>query len=313
MAEIELKSEVERLIKRNAKLKGKLSAEACKCNLSQSVNTKDVGTMTSINQAFGCADHPLDVNRLKIDRDFYKQEYLKLLEKPISDREIGRLQQQLVEKEMELVKLRKEVEKMKRDSDNAMPCRSVEAVIQRLERERNILQDNVERLTMERDDLRDNLHLQTTTQREQIIRDECEIERLKQRIRQIEKDNLNLHTVQGPAKTTINLLKDELNQLRKQITDLTEENSKLHTSNNQMRLLQEQTENALMKHQSQLTNSERQLNQAESKLNAVESCRADVYREIDELRAEIKRLRNLNTALEEEKDKFIVSFNYSQK
>lgn len=307
IAETELKCEVERLTKRNAKLKGKLSAEACKCNLSESVKTRDVGTMTSSNQALGCADHPLDVNRLKIDRDFYKQEYLKLLDKPISDTEIGRLRQQLVEKEMELVTLRKEMERVKRDSNNAMPCRSVEAVFHHLERERNVLQDTVERLTIERNDLRDNLHLQTSTQREHIIKDECEIERLKQRIREIENESLNIHTVQGSAKTTINLLKDELNQLRKQLIDLTEENSKLRTSNNQMRLLQEQTENALMKHQSRLTNSERQLNEAESKLNAVDSSRADVCREIGELRAELNRLRNLNTALEEEKDKFIVS------
>lgn len=298
---------MERLTKRNAKLKGKLSAEGCKCNnTSQTVNTEDVGTMTS-NQMFGCPEYPLDLNRLKIDRDFYKQEYMKLLNNPISNTEIDHHRQQATDKEIELMMLRKQIEKMRRDCDSAMPCRSIEASLHRMEREKNILQDTVERLTIERNDLRDNLHLATSKQREQATRDELEIERLKQRLREIENENVNLHTVQGPTKTTISLLKDELNQLRKQITDLTEDNCQLRTSNNQMRLLQEQTENALLERQSRLTNSERQLNEAASKLNVVDSSRADVCREIGELRAEINRLKTMNASLESEKDKLIVS------
>lgn len=305
-SETEMKSEIDRLTKKNAKLKGKLSAEACKCNLSPEKNIKNVGTMT-IRQSIGCIDCPSDVNRLKIDRDFYKQEYIKLLNKPpVADGDNGSIRQQLMEKEIELKLLRKQIDSMKHGQAQ-MTCGSIEATIHRLEREKNILQDTVERLTIERNDLRDNLHLTSSKQRDQLIRDECEIDHLKRKIRELETDNLNLHTVQGPTKSTISILKEEMNQLRSQVTELTDENTKLRTSNNQLRLLQEQTENVLIEQQSRLTNSERQLNKAESKLSVVDSCRTDVCREIGELRAETNRLKNLNQALEKEKDQLIVS------
>lgn len=289
-------------MKKNAKLKGKLSAETCKCNLSQS--TKDIGTMTQPSSHESCS---IDVNRLKIDRDFYQQEYLKLLNKPLADGEINLLRNQLMEKEYELKTLRRKLDTNYLVNEPSQPCRAVEAAMHRLEREKKILQDTIDRLTIECNELRDSLHLTSTSQRDHITRDECEIDRLRQRIRQIESENLSLKTMDATSKSTVNILKDEVIQLQAQISELTEENTKLRTTTNQLRVLQEQTESALIEHQTRLTHCERQRSQAESRLNVIDSSRTDGFREIGELRADITRLKTMNTTLTMEKDKLIVS------
>lgn len=298
-------------MKKNAKLKGKLSADSCKCNLSQSINTNDIGTMTAV-QPSSHDGYSIDVNRLKIDRDFYQQEYLKLLNKPLADGEINLLRKQLIEKDYEIKTLRKKLDtNYLVNEPSSQPCKAVEAAMHRLEREKKVLQENIDRLTAECNELRESLHYTETTQRDQVTRDECEFDRLRQRIRQIESENLSLKTMEATSKSTLTVLKDELAQLQAQITELNEENSKLRTTSNQLRVLQEQTESALIEHQSRLSHCERQRSQAESRLNVIDSSRTDGFREIGELRAEIARLKTLNTTLTIEKDKMIVRLKFS--
>lgn len=305
--ENELKIEVEKLNKKNTKLKAKLSASESneKLIVSKNLNSRDAATMTTV-QALLSFDSPVDVNRLKIDRDFYKQEYMKLVSNQVSDGEINLMRAQLNEKEFELKMLRKQLDSCSKQSRAEMPCRSVEAAMHRLEREKNILEDTVERLTIERNELRESLRLTTTTQHEQQGRNECEIERLKEKIRHLESENLSLQMCQGPSKTTITVLKDEMNKLRTEITELTEENSKLRTTNSQLKTIQDQTESVLHEHQNRLTHSARQLSQAESRLTVVDSSRSQGCREIGELRAEVSRLKSINTQLEAERDKMMV-------
>lgn len=250
----------------------------------------------------------IDESRLKIDRDFYHQEYLKLLNKPLVDSEINLLRKQLLEKNYEIRILQKDLDAMSRlINEPPMPCRAIEATVRRLEREKKVLQDNVQRLTTECDELRESIQLTGRTQCDQLRRDEYEMEQLKQRIRQIENENLSLKAMDKTSKPTMILLKDEIAQLKVQVADLTKENIKLHNSNKQLQVLQDQTENALIAHQSRLTNCEHQRNQAETRLNIIDSSRTDGFREISELRSENCQLRTLNMTLSKEKDKLIVS------
>lgn len=301
---------MEKLIKKNAKLKGKLSADACKCNVSQQTNAKDASTMTSIDLGFGNCS--IDVNRLKIDRDFYQQEYLKLLNKPSCDAgEISVLRKQLMEKDYEIKSLITKLESCHTVYEDPNPCRAVEATMHRLEREKKILQDTVKRLTVECDELRESLHMANVTQRNQIDREGCEMEQLKQKIRQLENENESLKTVEVNVKSTINMLKDEISQLKEEITNLNDENMNLRTSGKHLRVLQEQTESTLIQHQNRLTHCERERDQAASRLNVIDSSRSDGVREIGDLRAEIGRLKTMNVKLTKEKDKLIVSVQYA--
>lgn len=297
---------MEKLVKKNAKLKGKLSADACKCNSSLIINTKDAGTMTTA-QTISYDNNSVDVNRLRIDRDFYQQEYLKLLNKPLADSELHLLRQQVIEKDYEIKALRKKLETNQLINEASQPCRAVEAALHRLEREKTVLQDTINRLTVECAELRESLHMTATTQRDQFNKDESEMERLRQKLRQEESENLRLRTIETTSKSTVTILRDEIAQLQTQIADLSDENTKLRTTSNQLRVLQEQTENALIEHQNRLSHCERQRSQAESRLNVMDSSRTDGAREIGELRAENIRLKTLNTTLTLEKDKLIVS------
>lgn len=307
--ECELKTEVEKLIKKNAKLKGKLSADSCKCNVSQQTNTKDVGTVTSFDMIdFG--NCPVDVNRLKIDRDFYQQEYLKLLNRPSCDGgEINLLHKQLIDKDYEIKSLIRKLESCHSAYQDSNPCRAVEATMHRLEREKMVLQDTVKRLTVECDDLRESLHVANLTCRSQNDREGSELEQLKQKIRQLENENESLKMVETTVKSTINVLKDEISQLKEEIASLRDENVSLRTSSKHLRVLQEQTESTLIQHQNRLTHCERERDQAESRLNIIDSSRSNGFREIGELRAEIGRLKTMNMKLTTEKDKLIVSTN----
>lgn len=297
---------MERLIKKNAKLKGKLSADACKCNASHRENTTDASTMTPIDMDYGSCS--VDINRLKIDRDFYQQEYLKLLNRPQCDAgELNLLRKQLIDKDYEIKSLSKKLESCHSGYDEPIPCRAIEAAVHRLEREKKVLQDTVKRLTAECDELRENLHVANVTNRNQIDRDECEMEQLKQKVRQLENENMSLKSVETTVKSTVNALKDEISQLKGEIANLKDENVNLRTSSKHLRVLQEQTESTLIEHQSRLTHCERQRDQAESRLTIIDSNRSEGVREIADLRADIERLQNMNGKLSKEKDKLIVS------
>lgn len=302
--EAELKHELEKMTKKNAKLKGKLSADACKCTPSTHQYNRDVSTMTIGENDRSPSMNSVEINRLKSDRDFYQQEYMKLVSKPITDPESSQLRRQLIEKECEIKILRCQLDgALKKDS--GVPCKSVEVTICRLEREKNALESAIERMTAERNELRDKL--QTAT----FNRNEREIERLQEKIRHLEVENLNLQTMQAPTRSTISALKEEIAELTKQNTELTEENSKLLASNQQIRVLQNQTENSLEEHQKRLNSCQRQLNQTESRLNVIDSSRVDSCKEIGELRAEINRLKIINSSVEKDKDRLVVSFTFT--
>lgn len=293
-------------MKKNAKLKGKLSADACKCNFPKMASTSDASTMTT-GQLI--SDHcSIDVNRLKIDRDFYQQEYLKLLNKPFADSEIHLLRKQLMEKDYEIKALEKQLDANNLANEASVPCRAVEAALHRAEREKNVLQDTVRRLTAECEELRESLRNSMTTHHDQISHDECEMDKLRLKISQLESENLSLKTIEATTKSTLAIIKDEKARLQAEISDLNEENIKLRTSSKHLRVLQEQTESALMEHQNRLTHCERQREEVESRLNVIDSSRTDGFREIGELRAEMSRLKMTNSTLAKEKDYLIVSF-----
>lgn len=300
-----MKTEVEKLFNKNAKLKEKLSTECHKCNLSQEARTNDVCTMTTMD----FDNFAIDANRLKIDRDFYQQEYLKLLNQPLVESENNLLQKQLIEKDYTIKSLLKQLEVNHTVNEASPPCRSVEITIHRLERENKQLHDTVNRLKLECKELTENIQLNAGTQRDQIDRNECKIEQLIQQIQQLKIENQSLKTIDATAKTTNVVLKDEIIHLKEQIVVLNKENTKLQTSSKYLQTLQEQTENSLIDYQNLLTNCEREKHKVESRLNIIDSNRSEDLREVSELRAEINRLKILNTKLVREKDKLIVSQN----
>lgn len=188
-------------------------------------------------RTFIIPENQFDVDRMRIDRDFYQKEYLKLVSRPNNEAEVELLRNQLTEKQFEIKMLRQELDSLNdvRRTDTALSNRSVQSTIHRIERERNVLQQNVDRLTIERDELRENLQLTTRMHKNEITRHEQELEELKLKIKSLESENRNLQTVQIPSKTTITLLREEISQLQSKIHSLEDENIKLRANNKQLK------------------------------------------------------------------------------
>lgn len=120
-------------------------------------------------------------------------------------------------------------------SPDPMSARSVQSVIHRSERETEILRQNLQRLKDERDTLRENLRTVTESRNSLQEKYEEQVLDLNERIAQLENENCNLQTVQGPSKNSISLLKDELTQAKAENRNLISEISKLRTTNSQLK------------------------------------------------------------------------------
>ncbi|KAM7355583.1 centrosomal protein 135kDa isoform 2-T2 [Cochliomyia hominivorax] len=312
--ESELKQENEHLQRKVSKLKTKLQ--------SLQKELKEIETQH--------AQH-LDEEkiRLKSERDFFQKEYLRLLGKSGSDKEIEFLQNQIKSKDEELRVLRSEL--CIKQSHALVPClkdtqqfasslpstaRSsasgsssnsdcVQAVVLRVERERDCARAEVERVKCERDTLREKLLCTTKMHDEQMQVTQQRYEELNERLRKLERENRDLQSARMPTETQIMMLKDELECHRQQQYHLKEENNKLQTSYNQLKMLHEQTERSLCDYQNKLLLAERQIESSNMRVNTLDSNRESSLQEAVKLRSEVTALKQTYVMLENEKDKIL--------
>ncbi|KAI8123380.1 Centrosomal protein of 135 kDa [Lucilia cuprina] len=265
--------------------------------------------------------------RLKSERDFFQKEYLRLLSKAGSDKEIDFLQNQIKSKDEELRVLRSEL--CDRQSNALVPClkdnqnqisslpstaRStasssssdcVQAVVLRVERERDCARAEVERVKCERDTLREKLLCTTKMHDEQMHCTQQRFEELSERLRQLERENRELQSARMPSESQIMMLKDELECYKQQQFQLREENNKLQTTYNQLKMLHEQTERSLSDYQNKLLLAERQIESSNMRLNTLDTNRESSQQEVIRLRSEVAALKQTYVSLENEKDKIL--------
>ncbi|XP_037806240.1 centrosomal protein of 135 kDa [Lucilia sericata] len=265
--------------------------------------------------------------RLKSERDFFQKEYLRLLSKAGSDKEIEFLQNQIKSKDEELRVLRSEL--CIRQSNALVPClkdnqnlasslpstaRStasssssdcVQAVVLRVERERDCARAEVERVKCERDTLREKLLCTTKMHDEQMHCTQQRYEGLSERLRQLERENRELQSARMPSESQIMMLKDELECYKQQQFQLREENNKLQTTYNQLKMLHEQTERCLSDYQNKLLLAERQIESSNMRLNTLDTNRESSQQEVIRLRSEVAALKQTYVSLENEKDKIL--------
>ncbi|XP_050335974.1 centrosomal protein of 135 kDa isoform X1 [Bactrocera neohumeralis] len=318
----ELKSENERLLKKLSKLKGKI--HGMQKELQDNVQQKEQRTDE-------------EKIRIKSERDFFQKEYLRLISKAGSEKEVEFLQSQIKSKDDELRLLRAEL--CLRQQERLMPtvntanaatatataaslasARSnhsakstfsaassdcVQAVVLRAERERDCARAELERVRCERDTLREKHVSLLQTQSLETQKSQTHIGELNARLRQLERENRELSTARVPHETHIVLLKEEIDELKRQIFALQEENTKLRTRNSQFKILNEQTERTLQEYQSKLAIAERQLQTADTRLNDLDSNREVTHREAAQLRNEVAALKKTYVSLESEKDKIL--------
>ncbi|XP_075161369.1 centrosomal protein 135kDa isoform X2 [Haematobia irritans] len=315
--ETELKIENEHLKKKISKLKSKLQSTQ-----KELVEIESQHAQTLDEEKI----------RLKSERDFFQKEYLRLLGKAGSDKEIEFLQSQIKSKDEELRVLRSEL--CARPSHALVPCfketqtyqlngpvsqpfsaRSasststssdcVQAVIIRVERERDCARAEVERVKCERDTLREKLLCTTKMHDEQMHKTQERFEELNERLKQLEREKRELQSARMPTETQIVMLKEEIETYKQQHFQLREENNKLQMTYNQLKILHEQTERSLSDYQNKLLFAEQQLENTNRRVNTLDSNRDSSREETLQLRSEVKVLKQTYVALENEKDKIL--------
>ncbi|XP_055902694.1 centrosomal protein of 135 kDa [Eupeodes corollae] len=293
--ESELELENEKLMKKNHKLK-------CRLTSCQKENV-----YKNVQDDHKCVDE--ERIRLKSERDFFQKEYLRMLGKAGSDKEIEFLQSQVKSKDDELRLLRSELcvrqQHPSARSDKSSNSECVQAIVIRAERERDVVKVELERIRNERDTLREKLQSFTLLQADSSQKYQEKIHELTNKITALECDNRDLNSARVPSQTQIVLLKEEIDGLKKKLFELQEENCKLKSSQNQLRLLQDQTERALSEYQNKLAAAEAQLESAESQLNNYGTNRDASRNEIETLKNEIASLKSTYVKMENEKDKIV--------
>ncbi|XP_055854505.1 centrosomal protein of 135 kDa isoform X2 [Episyrphus balteatus] len=290
-----LACENEKLMKKNHKLKTKLNS-CQKENVNK--NFKD--------------DRCIDEERirLKSERDFFQKEYLRMINKAGSEKEIEFLQSQIKCKDDELRLLRSELcvrqqHPSARSDKSSSNSECVQAIVIRAERERDIVKMELERMRNERDTLREKLQSFTLLQADSSQKYQEKINELTSKITALEFENRDLNSARVPSQTQIVLLKEEIDGLKKKLFELQEENCKLKASQSQLKLLQDQTERALSEYQNKLAAAEAQLESAESQLNNYGTHRDSSRNEITTLKNEIAALKSTYVKMESEKDKIV--------
>ncbi|XP_067643783.1 centrosomal protein of 135 kDa isoform X2 [Eurosta solidaginis] len=322
----EVRDENDRLQKKIQKLKGKIHSmqKELQDNLQQKEQIMDGEKL-----------------RIKAERDFFQKEYLRLISKAGSEKEVEFLQSQIKSKDDELRLLRAELCLRQQErlgttnvatkttsigrcnfaqvppisersnpstnsANSAAASDCVQAVVLRAARERDCVRAELERVRCERDTLREKHVSMLQAQARETEKSQTHVSELNARIRQLERENRELNSARLPSETHIVLLKEEIDELKRRLFALQEENSKLRTTQNQLKILNEQTERTLQEYQSKLTIAEHQLQTADTRLNDLDTNRETTNREATLLRNEVAALKKTYVSLENEKDKLLI-------
>ncbi|KAK2148603.1 hypothetical protein LSH36_489g00052 [Paralvinella palmiformis] len=199
----------------------------------------------------------------------------------------------------ELTRLRREVVRSPKSPKTSL---AAQAVLRRVENERDDAIADLRRLTTERDTLRERLKIATDTQLADRGRLEQRIEDLEVALRTVEseRDALSDH-VQGLQRFIESLehqLKDEAHQL----SEARDEAAQNKATATQMRHLTEQAERSLQDAQKHLSRRESDLEISSDHIHQLEVRIADLQHTSLADQDEIRRLRNTIASLDQEKD-----------
>ncbi|KAL5290429.1 CEP135 family protein [Megaselia abdita] len=285
-----------------------------------------------------------EIMRLKTERDFFHQEYLRFMSKPPTDKAVEVLQLDIRLKEEEIQELKSRLQGSSRyenssndyenlkmelrmkdeeirslrielQNNQIQTSRSqrsgttngecVQAVVLRLEREMNCLRADIENSDVEKRKLLAKLHYLNQSHLEEVQRYKEKVEDLQSQCNRLEKDCTEKSCNRIPGQTQIVLLKEENEELKNSSRNIEKENYQLKSSNEHLKLLLDQTEKALIDYQNRFALAETQLGTVESKLTTLDSNRDRSKADIAKLKTENTKLRAIVFELENEKDGFV--------
>ncbi|CAG0925014.1 unnamed protein product, partial [Notodromas monacha] len=169
-------------------------------------------------------------------------------------------------------------------TESGPPSIATQAMIKRLEREKQNLQTEVTALKLDRDRLRDRLKVASDAARTERMQSQNQTEALKLKIASLERNHGEILSREASQKSMTNNFRDQVMSLQRELTITRTELSQQRAAANQLKLLCEEKERRVEKLEVEGVGLHRQLASAEKKL---ETC----CKENGALKAEMQTLQ----------------------
>ncbi|BFZ24412.1 hypothetical protein BsWGS_27451 [Bradybaena similaris] len=211
----------------------------------------------------------------------------------------------------ELMTVRRELISSPKQSKTSL---AAQAILRRVENERDDAIGDLRRLTTERDSLRERLKIATEASLSDRARLEQQVEDLESTLHTVEQERNELAFRINTLKDEIKVMEEQLKDQQLRLNGTAEEATKNKTSAEQMKLLVEETEKTLESASRRLSRKEEELHDQGQRVNSLEEKVLELQRvnqiqkeEIDILRSNLKSVDrekdSIQTAVDEKTEK----------
>ncbi|XP_030057256.1 testis-specific gene 10 protein isoform X2 [Microcaecilia unicolor] len=202
----------------------------------------------------------------------------------------------------EIACLRRELMKCSRSPKAGM---TAQAVLRRVELEKEGAISDLRRMTTERDSLRERLKIAQETAINERAHLEQTIEELQLSIRNVEHERSDLKSKQVGMKETIASLENEMKLLNRRSMDTENDLEMQRSDSNSLRLMNDKTQRALAETQRRLSVKNNELQMAQEKIGCFEEKLAELTNLSIAHREEISLLKSSVSELDKEKDSLL--------
>lgn len=251
-----------------------------------------------------------DIEKVQKERDFYYDEYSRLLLQTKEKAETRNVLD-IAEKNIEISDLKSQITRLKSSrpppstGNSTEDAIAVQATLHRLERERDVALAMQQQLAAERDTIQDKLRLALEAHEHEQKLNENTVQHHLEQINQLKGEKRELMASHIPNSAAINQLRIENEQLYEKVKALEGEKIQLKISNSQIKLLLEQTEKSMSMQKNKLNHSEHHLTHVESMTQSLQMAKEEMEKDFIKLKGELTTLQATNDALEKEKDRLI--------
>ncbi|KAL4230126.1 hypothetical protein ACF0H5_010511 [Mactra antiquata] len=199
----------------------------------------------------------------------------------------------------ELHKVRRELVRSPKSPKTSL---AAQAVLRRVENERDDAVSELRRMTTERDSLRERLKIATETSLSEKAKLEQRGEDLEAALQQAENERGELIVRVNALKEDVRHLEDQIKDMAGRLTETQDDNSQNKSKANQMKMLAEETERGLEETQKRLARRESELSAQEERCARLEDRIAELQRAMAQSQDENSDIRRTVNQLDREKD-----------
>lgn len=256
------------------------------------------------SRKFGMAE---DVEKLTRERDEMRQ-LLDKFERHMAEiqanvkvltGERDKLNKMYEEAKDELHKVRRELVRSPKSPKTSL---AAQAVLRRVENERDDAVSELRRMTTERDSLRERLKIATETSLSEKAKLEQRSEDLEGALTQAENERGELIVRVNSLKEDVRSLEEQIKDMANRLTETQDDNSQNKSKATQMRMLAEETERSLEDTQKRLARRESELAAQEERCARLEERIAELQRTLAHSTDENSDIRRTVSQLDREKD-----------